>query len=326
MERRAFISGITVSLLGAPLAAEAQTVGRVFRIGILAGSTPTSPESRHVWAAFFQELRNLGYVEGQNVVFEGRYYGDSLDRLPALADELVRLQVDVIVAGASPAPETVKRATSTIPIVMVNHSDPVAGGVVASFARPGGNVTGLSMVALEMRVKQLQLLKETLPGISRVAFLRIPTIPLDLRELETAARSLMVRVQVVDVRAPNEFAGAFSAATRGRAGGLIVLAGSMLFANRWRLAELAAESRLPTMYSLREHVEAGGLMAYGVDLRDNFRRAAGFVDRILKGAKPADLPIEQPSKFVLAINLKAAKALGLTIPPSLLLRADQVIE
>jgi putative ABC transport system substrate-binding protein len=170
------------------------------------------------------------------------------------------------------------------------------------------------------------LLKETLRGLSRVAFLRIPIIPLDLGELETAARSLMVQVQVVDVRSPNEFEGAFSAVTRGRAGGLVVLSGSMLFAHRWRLAELAAKSRLPTVYSLREHVEAGGLMAYGVDLRDNFRREAGYVDRILKGAKPGDLPIEQPSKFELAINLKAVKALGLTIPPSVLARADQVIE
>jgi putative ABC transport system substrate-binding protein len=325
MDRRAWLTG-ALGLLAAPRASGAQAPGRVFRIGLLAGSTPTSPEAAHIWAAFFREMRNLGYVEGQNVVFEGRYYGDRIEQLPAFAAELVRLQVDVIVAAATPAPETARRATATIPIVVANHTDPVGSGLAQSLARPGGNVTGLSLVALELRLKQLQLLKEILPALSRVAFLRHPTIPLDWRELERAARSLMIRVQVVDARGPHEFEGAFAAAARERAGALIVLGGSTFFANRWRLAELAARSRLPAVYLLREHVEAGGLMAYGVDLRDNFRRAADYVDRILKGARPGDLPIERPTKFELAINLKAAKALGLTIPPSVLARADHLVE
>jgi putative ABC transport system substrate-binding protein len=209
---------------------------------------------------------------------------------------------------------------------MPNHPDPVGSGLVASFAKPGGNVTGLSLVAPELRVKQLQLLKEILPRLTRVAFLRNPTFPLDLKELEAVAQSLKLQVHVVEASAPNELGGAFSAATRKRAGALIVLGGYMFWAHRARLAELAATSHLPTVYLLREHVEAGGLMAYGPDLRDNYRRAAGYVDKVLRGAKPGDLPIEQPTKFALWINLKAAKALGLTIPPSVLARADQIVE
>jgi putative ABC transport system substrate-binding protein len=325
VDRRAFVLG-GVATLGAALAAEAQPPTRVVRVGLLAGSSPTSPEAGHVWAAFFQAMRDLGYVEGQTVVFEGRYYGDRPDRLPAFAEELVRLPVDLIVAASSPAPEAARRATSTIPIVMANHHDPVGSGLAASFARPGGNLTGLSMVALELRVKQLQLLKELLPGFSRVAFLRAPSVPLDLGELQAAARSLMARVQVVEARTQDELEDALAAAKRGRADAVIVLGGTMFFTHRVRLAELAARRRLPAVYLLREHVEAGGLMAYGVDLRDNYRRAAGFVDRILKGARPGDLPIERPTKFELAINLRAARALGLTIPPSVLARADHLLE
>jgi len=328
IDRRTWLLG-SLGLFAAPLVAEAQSPARVFRIGLLGGSSPTSPEASHVWAGFFQGLRELGYLEGQNVVIEGRYYGDSIERLPALAADLVRLPVDVIVAGAPPAPETAKRATSTIPIVMANHSDPVGTGLVASLARPGGNVTGLSLVAPELRVKQLQLLKEAVPRLMRVAVLSNPAIPFharDLKDLEVAARSLKVRLQVVESRAPSDFTEAFSVATKGRAGALIILSGSMFFAHRARLAELAAKSRLPSMSLLREYAEAGGLMTYGADVRDSFRRAAGYVDRILKGAKPGDLPIEQPTKFELVINLKAAKALGLMIPPSVLLRADHVIE
>ena len=325
MNRRTLLMGC-VTLLAAPLIAAAQPPERVFRIGLLGGSSPTSPGSRHIWQAFFQELQDRGYVEGRNLVVEGRYYGDELERLPALAAELVRLQVDVIVAAAPPAPEAARRATSKIPIVMANHADPVASGLVSSFARPGGTVTGLSLLALELRLKQLQLLKEILPRLTRVAFLRNPTIPLDVNGLEGAARSLDLQVQLVEARAPTELADAFSAARKGRAGALVVLAGSMFFDHRARLAELATKHRLPTVYLLKEHVEAGGLMTYGVDLRDNFRRAAGYVDKILKGANPADLPIEQPTKFVLAINLRTAKALGLTIPPSVLARADQIVE
>jgi putative ABC transport system substrate-binding protein len=249
MDRRTWLTG-SLALLATPLVAVAQSPARVFRVGLLGGSSPTSPES-HIWAAFFEELRNLGYVEGQNIVIEGRYYGDRVEQLPGFAAELVRLQVDVIVAAAAPAPEAARHATATIPIVMANHADPVGSGLVASIARPGGNVTGLSLPAVELRLKQLQLLREILPGLSRVAFLRHPSIPLDVRELENAARSLMIRVQVVEARTPSDFRSAFAAATKERAGALIVLAGSLFFAHRVRLAELAAQSRLPTVYLLK---------------------------------------------------------------------------
>jgi putative ABC transport system substrate-binding protein len=265
-------------------------------------------------------------VEGQNILVEGRYYGDRLEQLPVFAAELVKLPVDVIVAAASPAPETARRATSTIPIVVANHIDPVGTGLAASLARPGGNVTGLSLLSPALRAKNLQLLKELLPRLTRVALLRNPDVRVDVTELEATARSLGIQTRVVEARAPTELAGAFSAATREHAGALIVLSGSMFFSHRALIAELAVKNRLPTVYMFREHVEAGGLLAYGVDLRDNFRRAAGYVDKILRGAKPGDLPIEEPSKFELVINLRTAKALGLTIPPSLLARADHVIE
>jgi putative ABC transport system substrate-binding protein len=265
-------------------------------------------------------------VKGQTTVIEGRYYGDNLDQLPALAAELVRLQVDVIVAAAPPAPEAARRATSTIPIVMANHADPVGSGLAASLARPGGNVTGLSLQTPEMRLKQVQVLKEILPRLTRVAFLRNPDIPLDVQELEMMARSLGIRALVVEARTPNQIAEALSAATRERAEALSVLAGSMFFAHRRLIADLALKGRLPSVYLLREHAEAGGLLTYGIDVRDSFRRAAGYVDRILRGAKPGDLPVEQPTKFDLVINVKTAKALGLSIPRAVLLRADQVIE
>ena len=334
ISRRRFTTGVVIALtpLGATASAQeykAQPAAKVYRIGLLGGSSPTSPEASHVWAGFFQGLRQLGYVEGQNIVIEGRYYGDSIERLPALAAELVRLPVDVIVAGAAPAPEEAKRATSTIPIVMANHFDPVGSGLVTSLARPGANVTGLSMVTPELRVKQLQLLKEAVPRLMNVAVLSNPTIPSharDVRELEVAAPSLKVRLEVAEARAPNEFPEAFARMTRKRAGALLILTGSMFFAHRARLAELSAKNHLPSVYLLREYAEAGGLMAYGPSVPDMFGRAATYVDRILKGAKPADLPVEQPTKFELVINLKTAKALGLTIPQTLLLRADQVIQ
>jgi putative tryptophan/tyrosine transport system substrate-binding protein len=325
LSRRAWLAG-ALGLLALAAPARAQTTARVFRIGLLGGSSPTSPEAGHVWQAFFQELRDLGYVEGRNLIVEGRYYGDRLDQVQGFAAELVRLRVDVILAAAAPAPEAARRVTDTIPIVMANHPDPVGSGLAASLARPGGNVTGLSLLAPEMRVKQLEMLKEVLPRLSRVAFLRHPSIPLDMRDLERATQAMGLSVLVVQARVPEEFAAAFAAATRARAGALAVLAGSMFFAHRASIAELAARHRLPTVYLLREHVEAGGFMAYGVDLRDNFRRAAAYVDRILRGADPADLPIERPRKFLLAVNLKAAKGLGITVPPSVLTRADQIIE
>jgi putative tryptophan/tyrosine transport system substrate-binding protein len=327
--RRAFVGALTGGLLAAPLAASAQQAGKVWRIGLLGGYSPTSPEGSRAWEAFFQGLRELGYVEGQNILIEGRFYGDRTERLPALAAELVRLKVDVIVAQGPPAPEAAQRATSTIPIVMTVHQDPVGSGLVASLARPGRNVTGLSVLSTELVGKRLQLLKEAVPGLSRVAVLSDPTHPtaaLQLREAEVAARSLKVQLQVLEARAPSDFANAFSAMTKDRAGGLIALGGLMFFVQRTRIVELAAQSRLPAIYGAKEFAEAGGLMAYGPNIRESYRRAATYVDKILKGAKPGDLPVEQPTKFELVINLKTAKALGLTIPQSLLLRADRVIE
>jgi putative ABC transport system substrate-binding protein len=329
MDRRAFIGTMAGGLLAAPLAADAQQAAKVHRIGLLGGSPPNSPGGRRAWEGFFQGMRELGYVEGQNILAEGRFYGDRTDRLPALAAELVRLNVDVIVAGAPPAPEAAQRATSTIPIVMAHHADPVGSGLVASLARPGRNVTGLSTQAPDLAGKRLQLLKEAVPGISRVAVLSNPTIPsqaLELREAKVAAGSLKVQLQMLEARAPSDFAGVFSAMTKERAGGVIILTSSMFYAERTRIAELAAQSRVPAIYAVKEFAEAGGLMTYGINIHESFRRAAIYVDKILKGAKPADLPVEQPTKFELVINLKTAKALGLTIPPSLLQGADEVIQ
>jgi putative ABC transport system substrate-binding protein len=327
MVRRAFLAG-SAALLTAPLAAEAQPASKVYRIGLLGGSPPSDPSGRF-WEGFFQGLRDLGYVEGKNILFEGRWYGERTERLPALAAELVRLKVDVIVAGAAPAPEAAQRATSTIPIVFTSHPDPVGSGLVSSLARPGRNVTGLSSLTRELVGKQLQLLKEVLPGISRVALLSNPTVPSNAflaKDAEVAARSLKVQLQVLEARAPGDFGSAFSAMREDRAGALIVLTSSMFFAERSRIAELAAQSRLPSLYGSKEWAAAGGLLMYGASARESWRRAATYVDKILRGAKPGELPVEQPTKFELVINLKTAKALGLTIPPSLLQRADQVIE
>jgi putative ABC transport system substrate-binding protein len=327
VRRRSFLAS-ALGLL-APLATPAQSSTRMPRIGLLGGAAPNSPEASLLWGAFFQGLRDLGYVEGQNVVIKGRFYGDRTEQVYALASELVRLPVDVIVAGTAPAPEAAKQATSTIPIVMLSHPNPVGSGLVASLARPGGNVTGLSSLSPELRGKQLQLLKEVLPRLTRVALFMNPTVTshaADLTETEAAAHSLKVRVQAVRVRSPGELPDAFSAAARERAGALVVLSGTLFFAHRERIAELAAQNRLPAMYSWREHAEAGGFMAYGPSLRDNWRRAATYVDRILKGTRPGDLPVEQPTKLELVINSKAAKTLGLTMPAALLARADEILQ
>ena len=274
-------------------------------------------------------MRDLGYVEGRNFVIEGRWYGERTERLPTLAAELVRLKVDVIVAGATPAPEAAQRATSTIPIVMASHVDPVGSGLVVSLARPGKNVTGLSSLAPELVGKQLQLLKEVVPGISRVTVLWNPTVStqaLVLREADAAARSLQLQLHVLEARSSGDFASAFSTMTKTKAGALVTLASSMFFAERSRIVDRAAQSRLPAIYHAKDYAEAGGLMAYGPDLHERWRRAATYVDAILRGANPGDLPVEQPPRFELVINLKAAKALGLTIPASVLTRADQIIE
>jgi len=297
-------------------------------------TTPASDASPHTREAFRQGLRDLGYVEGRNVVIEYRSAEGKYERFPALAAELVALKVDVIVAaGSTPAALAAKQATRTILIVFASAADPVASGLVTSLARPGGNVTGLSTVGSELVGKRLEQLKQAVPGVSRVAVLWQPQGVLGertrkdmLKEADVAARALGVRLQFVEARGPADFDRAFSDMTRARAGALTVLGSPTFLNERRRLVDLAAKNRLPAVYTVREFVDAGGLMSYGPNLADLFRRAATYVDKILKGAKPADLPVEQPTKFELVINLKAAKALGLTIPQSLLGRADQVVE
>jgi putative ABC transport system substrate-binding protein len=317
------------ALLASPLVAEAQQAPRIARIGFLGDRSGNSPHLREV---FLQGLRDRGYFEGRNVVIEYRFSERKLEQFPALAAELVSLKVDVIVAGNKPLALSAKQATRTIPIVFAASIDPVTDGLVTSLARPGGNVTGLSMLAPELVGKRLEQLKQAIPGISRVAVLWHSGVLSDrtgkdmLKGAEVAARALGVRPQFVKVQGPEDFDRAFSEMTRARAGALTVLPSNMFLNERSRLVDLAAKNRLPAVYGVREFVDVGGLMAYGPDLADMFRRAATYVDKILKGAKPADLPVEQPTKFELVINLKTAKALGLTIPQSLLQRADEVIE
>ena len=326
MDRRAFISTLTGGLLAAPLAAEGQQVGRVWRIGFLGAATPS------VWASRVEGLRgglrDLGYVEGKNIVIEFRWANGMYDRLPDLAAELTRLKIDVLVTAGTPGVLSAKRATTTIPIVMAASGDAVATGLVASLARPGGNITGSTSFSQQLHAKRLELLKEAMPNLGLVGVLfnpRNPAFTTDLQEMEPAARSMKVRLQRFESQGPNEFAGAFAAMTRSHVDAVVIQEDGMLNDNTRAIADLAAQQRLSSI-GLKEFADAGGLMGYGVDRIELFRRAAYFVDRILKGAKPADLPVEQPSKFDLAINLKAAKALGLTIPASLLQRADQVIE
>jgi putative ABC transport system substrate-binding protein len=274
-------------------------------------------------------LRELGWVEGQTIAIEYRWAEERTERLADLATQLVNLKVDVIVAATTPAIQAAKQSTGTIPIVMSVAVDPLATGFVASLARPEGNITGLSMMATDLVGKQLELLKELVPKISRVALLWNPANPSNapqLRHAQDAARALGVRLQPLEARGPNEIDSAFAAMTRERAGTVIVLADTMLVAHRTRIADLAAKSRLPAVYGLTDHAEVGGLMAYGLNIADLYRRAATYVDKILKGAKPADLPVEQPMKFEFVINLKTAKQIGLTIPPNVLARADKVIK
>jgi putative ABC transport system substrate-binding protein len=329
MNRRAFIGTLAGSLLAAPLAAEAQQASKVWRIGILGNVPLTDPEGANLWGAFVQGLRELGYVEDQNITIERRSSEGQYERLPALAADLVRLKVDVIVVPASENALAAQRATRTIPIVSASLGDPARTGLVASFARPDGNITGLSFAGPELAGKQIGLLKDIVTSVPRVAILSNPTNSIHsawLREANAATRSLRLQLQALEARTPDAFESAFAALTRQRAGALLVLPDGMFLFHRARIADLAAKRRVPAMYGLRAHVDAGGLVFYGASLRDSFRRAATYVDKILKGAQPGDLPIEQPTKFELVINLKTAKALGLTIPQSLLQRADQVIE
>ena len=326
IDRRAFLAGSGAVLLAPPLAAEAQPAGKVYCIGVL---EPTSMALNAAnLDAFRQGLRELGYVEGRNMRIEYRSADGRSERFPDLAAELVRLKVDVILTRGTPAVMAAKNATGTIPVVMAASGDPVLSGVVSSLARPGGNVTGLSAVVVEVSGKRLELIREMAPGVSRVAALfnmSNPNDALQWKEIETAAPSLRVQLQLLDVRKPSDFAGAFDAAVKGRAGALVVGLDALTWANHRPIVDLAAKHRLPAIYGGREFVNAGGLIAYGVSYPHLYHRAANFVDKILKGAKPADLPVEQPSKLELVINLKTAKAFGLTIPQSLLQRADEVI-
>ena len=307
--------------------AKAQQPGTVPRIGFLITSSPSVIAPRI--EAFQQGLRELGYVEGKNVVIERRYAEGKLDRLPALAVELVRIQVDVIVTSGPTATRPAKEATSTIPIVMTFDDDPVGSGFVASLTRPGGNITGLSTLSPEISGKQLELLKEIVPRLGRVAVMGTTTrqgTAQNLREMEPAATAFGVKLQYLDVADPKDIESVFRAASKGRADAVLVLQSPVFNPQRAQIADLALKNRLPAAYPRREFVEAGGLMSYGVSSSDLDRRAATYVDKILKGAKPADLPVEQPTKFELVINLKTAKQIGLTIPPNVLARADKVIK
>jgi putative ABC transport system substrate-binding protein len=302
---------------------------RTGRVGYLSWGSHSDEGRQRRFEAFRQALRELGYVEGQNIVIEPRWAEGGYESLPALLADLVRLKVDVIVTLGGAATKAAQQATRTIPIVMTAVNDPLGSGLVSSLARPGGNVTGTSLMAPDVVGKQLQVLKEIVPKVSRVAILRNPDNPaseLQLREAEAAAQALGMRPQTLEARVPQEIENAFAAMTRERAGALVVLTDAIFTNQRGQIAKLAAEKRLPAVYGHSEAAEAGGLITYSPNLFDLERRAATFVDRILKGAKPGDLPVEQPTKFELLINLKAARTLGLTIPPSVLARADRVIE
>ena len=321
------MSSVAGSLLSAPLAAGAQPAARIRRVGYLAPSL--SPEASRLIEAFRQGLRERGYVEGENIALELRSADGNVDRFPALAAELVALRVDVIVAGATLAVLPAKQATATIPIVFPVHTDPVGAGLVATLGRPGGNVTGLSFSSEELSGKRMELLKEVVPEVSKIAVLwKSPNgaAMVQLKAVEFAAQRLAVSVQVLEVRGAEYLEKAFHDAATARSGALLVIDDPFTFLLRKRIVELAAESRLPGMYGPREFAVDGGLIAYGAKLEDMFRRAATYVAKILEGAKAADLPVEQPTKFELVINLKTAKALGITIPQPMLLRADEVIQ
>ena len=325
--RRQWVIVFGATALSAPFAAFAQPQDKVWRIGML--ETISTELNAANLNAFRQGLRERGYVEGQNLILEYRSANGRSERFADYAAELVGLKVDLMVTRGTPASLAAKRATRTIPVVMANAGEPVETGLVTSLAHPGGNVTGLSSLAVHIEAKRLGLLRELVPGIARIAALynmSSPANPPQWKEIETAARSLGVEPQLLDVRKPEDFEPAFDSATKQRADGLIVGQEGLLQANRNLIAALAAKHRLPAIYRSMEFIEAGGLMAYGPNYPDLYRRAATYVDKIFKGAKPGDLPVEQPTKFELIINLRTAKALGLTIPPSLLLRADEVIQ
>ena len=320
-----------VTLLGGaaiwPTAATAQQLRKVPRIGVLLAGTPVSFSTRA--KAFLEGLRDHGYVEGRTIAIEWRWAQDKVERLPELAAELVALNVDALVTGGTPAAKALKSATRTIPIVMAIIGDPVAAGLVDSIARPGGNATGFSIVAPDLSGKRLQLLKEIIPGISSVAVMSNvanPQSQIELNEMQIGARTLGLRLQSIQISAEASLENAFESGTSARVQALIVLTDAVLYSQRGRIVALAAANRLPAMYFFREFVQEGGLMSYAPSDTDLFRRAATYVDKVMKGTNPGDLPVEQPTKFELVINLKTAKALGLDVPPTLLARADEVIE
>src|SRR5215510_454765 len=321
------VLAIFVLLMACVGIAHARQAGKVPRIGFL---SPFSPSATALWLeAFRQGLRDLGWVEGKNISIEYRYAEGRNERLPDLAADLVRLKVDIIVTAVTPDALAAKNATRTIPIVMAASGDPVASGLVDSLARPGGNITGLSQMNPELAGKRLELLKEIVPKLSRVAVFWNPQDQMSTiswNELQTPARPLGVQLHPVEIRSSSDFDKAFEDATRARAGALAIMPAPVFVTNLNRIADLAAKSRLPSIFHLKEFVDAGGLVAYGTDRSDLFRRAATFVDKILKGTKPQDLPVEQPLKFELVISLKTAKQIGLTIPPNVLVRADKVIK
>ena len=320
------VASLALCILAAPLAGQAQQPAKVPRIGWLVYGSPSPETSLVLDEGLRQGLRDLGYVEGKNFAFEYRYAEGRPERLPGLAADLVRLKVALIIAPGDMA-LVAKKATGTIPIVMMSSNDPVRAGYVASLARPGGNVTGVTFIFDELAGKRLELLKEAVPAISRVAVLWNPThVDNEFLEMQAAARALGIQLQSLELRAPSELDGAFQAASRGRAEALTVAPSRLTAFLRTRIVEFAAKSRLPVISGWREFAEAGALLTYGPNRGEGARRAAAYIDKILKGAKPADLPVEQPTRFELVVNLKTAKALGLTMPQSILIRADQVIQ
>jgi ABC-type uncharacterized transport system substrate-binding protein len=324
MRRREFIAFLSGAAVTWPLAARAQQPERIRRIGVLSPA-----QADRTGALVIEALRQLGWIEGKNVSFEIRYADNDADRLSQMATELVRLNVDLIVARGTLGPLAAKRATATIPIVMMSSGDPLGSGLVASLARPAGNVTGMSLMAPDLGGKRLEILMDMLPPLAHVAVLWNAANPYaagQFRETERAARKLGVEAHSVEVRAGGDFGGALEAALRQHPGALITVEDPLTMNYRNQIAEFAAKNRLPTIYGLREYVDAGGLISYGASFPEQVRRAAGYVDKILKGASPANLPVEQPTKFELVINLKTAKALGLSISPSLLVHADDVID
>jgi len=324
--RRTFIAGMAAAIASAPIAAQETPAGKRYRIGFLWDSPDVFPDALE---AFRRKLRELGYVEGRNITIEYRWAEGKPARMRELADELVRLKVDVIIAPSSIYTDAAKRATAKIPIVFMSHADPLGSGHISTLGRPGGNVTGLSLMMTETNVKGLEIFKEAIPGLSRIAVIWDPATPSHapgLKAVEAAGPSLGLSVQSVAVRSATEYENAFAAIVRERSNGVLVLSTPFFIADAKRLADLAAAHKLPTLFGPKHHVIVGGLMSYSPDRVDLWRRGAVYVDKILKGANPAELPVQQPTKFELAINLKTAKALGIKIPTSVLLRADEVIK